>query len=146
MPCSDDDKIELRGFGSFRVRAGVRGRAATRRPGIGSRCPRSGFPYFKPGKELKDLINSEGSPPPAHGNRHSGSVGDPALLSVTARDPTPDPTRSLRQPAPERATLRGRYHIETWGCQMNVHDSEKLAGALEREGYTPARGPPNRPM
>jgi tRNA-2-methylthio-N6-dimethylallyladenosine synthase len=32
----------------------------------------------------------------------------------------------------------GSYHIETWGCQMNVHDSEKLAGALEREGYTRA--------
>jgi tRNA-2-methylthio-N6-dimethylallyladenosine synthase len=29
----------------------------------------------------------------------------------------------------------GRYVIQTWGCQMNVHDSEKLAGALEREGY-----------
>jgi tRNA-2-methylthio-N6-dimethylallyladenosine synthase len=33
-----------------------------------------------------------------------------------------------------------RYHIETWGCQMNVHDSEKLAGALEREGYVRASG------
>ena len=33
---------------------------------------------------------------------------------------------------------RGRYHIETWGCQMNVHDSEKLAGLLEREGYVRA--------
>jgi tRNA-2-methylthio-N6-dimethylallyladenosine synthase len=32
----------------------------------------------------------------------------------------------------------GSYHIETWGCQMNVHDSEKLAGALEREGYVRA--------
>ncbi len=32
----------------------------------------------------------------------------------------------------------GRYRIVTWGCQMNVHDSEKLAGALEREGYRPA--------
>ncbi len=32
----------------------------------------------------------------------------------------------------------GSYHIETWGCQMNVHDSEKLAGVLEREGYVPA--------
>jgi tRNA-2-methylthio-N6-dimethylallyladenosine synthase len=29
----------------------------------------------------------------------------------------------------------GSYYIETWGCQMNVHDSEKLAGALESEGY-----------
>jgi tRNA-2-methylthio-N6-dimethylallyladenosine synthase len=35
----------------------------------------------------------------------------------------------------------GLYYIETWGCQMNVHDSEKLAGSLEHEGYLPARGP-----
>lgn len=30
------------------------------------------------------------------------------------------------------------YHIETYGCQMNVHDSEKLAGMLEKRGYVPA--------
>ncbi|UCF69188.1 MAG: tRNA (N6-isopentenyl adenosine(37)-C2)-methylthiotransferase MiaB [Acidobacteriota bacterium] len=29
----------------------------------------------------------------------------------------------------------GRYWIETWGCQMNVHDSEKMAGVLEGLGY-----------
>jgi len=28
-----------------------------------------------------------------------------------------------------------RYFLETIGCQMNVHDSERLAGLLEREGY-----------
>lgn len=33
---------------------------------------------------------------------------------------------------------KGTYRIETWGCQMNVHDSEKLAGALEAEGFVPA--------
>ena len=27
-----------------------------------------------------------------------------------------------------------RYFIETWGCQMNVHDSEKLSGSLTRMG------------
>jgi len=27
------------------------------------------------------------------------------------------------------------YHITTFGCQMNEHDSEKLAGMLERMGY-----------
>lgn len=31
-----------------------------------------------------------------------------------------------------------RYYIETWGCQMNIHDSEKLAGSLELEGYVRA--------
>jgi tRNA-2-methylthio-N6-dimethylallyladenosine synthase len=29
------------------------------------------------------------------------------------------------------------YHIITFGCQMNEHDSEKLAGLLEAEGYQP---------
>lgn len=27
------------------------------------------------------------------------------------------------------------YHIVTYGCQMNVHDSERLAGMLEAMGY-----------
>jgi tRNA-2-methylthio-N6-dimethylallyladenosine synthase len=31
-----------------------------------------------------------------------------------------------------------RYHIRTFGCQMNVHDSERLAGLLESEGMEPA--------
>lgn len=30
------------------------------------------------------------------------------------------------------------YWIETWGCQMNEHDSEKMAGILEGLGYRPA--------
>jgi tRNA-2-methylthio-N6-dimethylallyladenosine synthase len=28
-----------------------------------------------------------------------------------------------------------RYLIETYGCQMNVHDSERMAGLLEQAGY-----------
>lgn len=39
------------------------------------------------------------------------------------------------------AALDGRkpaYFIETYGCQMNEHDSEKIAGILERCGYVPA--------
>ncbi|MGE3578051.1 MAG: tRNA (N6-isopentenyl adenosine(37)-C2)-methylthiotransferase MiaB [Vicinamibacterales bacterium] len=31
-----------------------------------------------------------------------------------------------------------RYFIETYGCQMNVHDSERMAGLLEQAGYEPA--------
>ena len=30
------------------------------------------------------------------------------------------------------------YHIETFGCQMNVHESEKIAGVLENLGYKPS--------
>jgi len=28
-----------------------------------------------------------------------------------------------------------KYFIETYGCQMNVHDSERMAGLLEQAGY-----------
>jgi tRNA-2-methylthio-N6-dimethylallyladenosine synthase len=28
-----------------------------------------------------------------------------------------------------------RFYIETFGCQMNVHDSEKVVGTLEQRGY-----------
>jgi len=40
---------------------------------------------------------------------------------------------------PETTTLTNRprtYDIRTHGCQMNVHDSERLAGLLEQAGYT----------
>ena len=31
-----------------------------------------------------------------------------------------------------------KYYIETYGCQMNEHDSEKIAGMLVNCGYTKA--------
>ncbi|WP_022901681.1 tRNA (N6-isopentenyl adenosine(37)-C2)-methylthiotransferase MiaB [Humibacter albus] len=30
------------------------------------------------------------------------------------------------------------YEVRTYGCQMNVHDSERLSGSLEAAGYRPA--------
>ncbi len=30
------------------------------------------------------------------------------------------------------------YEVRTYGCQMNVHDSERLSGLLETAGYTAA--------
>ena len=34
-----------------------------------------------------------------------------------------------------------KYYIETFGCQMNVHDSERLAGLLDQAGYESATVP-----
>ena len=50
------DKIELRGFGSFRIRQ--RESRKGRNPKTGERVdvPAKKVPYFKPGKELKELI------------------------------------------------------------------------------------------
>jgi integration host factor subunit beta len=59
------DKIEIRGFGSFRTRQ--------RKPRIG-RNPKTGdkvevpakkIPFFKPSKELKDLVNGAADLPPS---------------------------------------------------------------------------------
>jgi integration host factor subunit beta len=75
------DKIEIRGFGSFRTRQ--RQPRIGRNPKTGTRVevPAKRIPYFKPSKELKDLVNPEEAaaaekhpaptpPPPVNGNPH----------------------------------------------------------------------------
>ncbi len=60
--------------------------------------------------------------------------------------PTLEPARQfyfmdlLREHNEKKSAELGRkltYHIETFGCQMNAKDSEKLAGILETAGYVP---------
>ena len=41
----------------------------------------------------------------------------------------------LRYTGVVTATLQKTFYIETFGCQMNVHDSEKVIGTLVHEGY-----------
>jgi integration host factor subunit beta len=55
------DKIEIRGFGSFRTRQ-RRGRIG-RNPKTGAKVdvPPKKIPYFKPSKELKDYVNTPGA-------------------------------------------------------------------------------------
>ena len=52
------DKIEIRGFGSFRTRQ--RKPRVGRNPKTGDRVevPAKKIPFFKPSKELKDLVNT----------------------------------------------------------------------------------------
>jgi len=51
------EKIEIRGFGSFRTRQ--RQPRVGRNPKTGSRVevPSKRIPYFKPSKELRDIVN-----------------------------------------------------------------------------------------
>lgn len=53
------DKIEIRGFGSFRIRQ--RNPRIGRNPKTGDRVevPAKKVPYFKPSKELRDLVNPD---------------------------------------------------------------------------------------
>jgi integration host factor subunit beta len=56
------DKIEIRGFGSFRTRQ--RQARIGRNPKTGTRVevPAKKIPYFKPSKELKDVVNNSVTP------------------------------------------------------------------------------------
>ena len=64
------DRIEIRGFGSFRTRQ--RQPRVGRNPKTGARVevPAKRVAYYKPSKELKDLVNTASvggqSGPPAH--------------------------------------------------------------------------------
>ena len=54
---TDGDKVELRGFGSFRTRK--RQSRTGRNPKTGDKVevPEKKVPFFKPGKNLKKLVN-----------------------------------------------------------------------------------------
>src|ERR1700729_4275382 len=70
------DRIEIRGFGSFRTRQ-RRGRTG-RNPKTGAKgeVPPKKIPYFKPSKELKDYVNNPraaGAVAGEHGGTQHGS-------------------------------------------------------------------------
>src|SRR6266496_3385446 len=69
------DKIEIRGFGSFRTRQ--RKPRVGRNPKTGERVevPAKKIPFFKPSKELKDLVNE--------------GVGAPAATPAAPATPAP---------------------------------------------------------
>ncbi len=52
------EKIELRGFGSFRVRERNSRMGRNPKTGESVAIPAKRVAYFKPGKELKELINN----------------------------------------------------------------------------------------
>src|SRR5215470_4185237 len=65
------DRIEIRGFGSFRTRQ-RRGRTG-RNPKTGAKVevPPKRIPFFKPSKELKDFVNN----PQAEGSAAGSAAG-----------------------------------------------------------------------
>ena len=47
----------------------------------------------------------------------------------------PDAAPAAREDPSLQSTSERTYEVRTYGCQMNVHDSERLAGLLEAAGY-----------
>ena len=88
------DKIEIRGFGSFRTRQ--RQPRVGRNPKTGARVevPAKKIPYFKPSKELKDVVNSSAAP-----------------ASAAPPEPVPNP---LAQPPMGKASVHNSKWDYLW--------------------------------
>jgi integration host factor subunit beta len=82
------DKIEIRGFGSFRTRQ--RQPRVGRNPKTGSRVevPSKRIPYFKPSKELRDLVNQSAA---------SGTEGNTSAAPAAESEPQPASTVSDKE-------------------------------------------------
>ena len=80
------DKIEIRGFGSFRTRQ--RQPRIGRNPKTGARVdvPAKKIPYFKPSKELKDVVNS------SQAAEAASPAEPPAVSPSTPSAPPPETT------------------------------------------------------
>ena len=105
------DKIELRGFGSFRVRRRDSRTGRNPKTGAGVVVPAKKVPHFKPGKELRELINRQASSGGAHRSvrrstsrtrrpRASWPAASPRRKRSSARRcrPLPPPERRRRAP------------------------------------------------
>ena len=57
----EGDKVELRGFGSFKVKERRARKARNPRTGDGVQVPAKLVPYFKASNELKARVNHEGN-------------------------------------------------------------------------------------
>lgn len=97
------EKIELRGFGSFRVRE--RGARRGRNPKTGDPVdiPAKRVPYFKPGKELKELINEDEN---GAGGAGEAAPADPPDPDMRPTDP-PQPDIRAEVPAEPAAADSG---------------------------------------
>ncbi len=105
------DKIEIRGFGSFRIRQ--RNPRIGRNPKTGARVevPAKKVPYFKPSKELRDLVNpDEASKVVVEQAPHpipfmTGGIGPSALHEC--RSPPSSARRARARPDAKRTAQRG---------------------------------------
>ncbi|OGW62877.1 MAG: integration host factor subunit beta [Nitrospirae bacterium RBG_16_64_22] len=55
---SEGDKIEIRGFGSFKIRNRRQREGRNPKSGEPVRVPAKRVPFFKAGKEMKELVDS----------------------------------------------------------------------------------------
>lgn len=79
------EKIELRGFGSFRIRRRRPRQGRNPKTGMKVDVPGKAVPYFKPGKELRELLN------PAGAGRLEAGEEEPSVSGLSGLSPARPP-------------------------------------------------------
>src|SRR5215471_3826623 len=67
-------------------------------------------------------------------DKGNSTASDGALMPAPAG---PSALPAQGRPAAQVTATGKAFYLETFGCQMNVHDSEKVAGVLIERGYRP---------
>ena len=73
--------------------------------------------------------------------RQVGAAGPRILNRVSIAAANPVDAQPVGRPIGDAAASPAAsrtYQVRTYGCQMNVHDSERLSGLLEHAGYRAA--------
>ena len=135
------------------------GWGATRRCCASRTCPRlppAASAHYRVSKDVRDGRTVTAVQRLAESDRAeelarmmAGGTVTPSVLAsarellVAAAGPRPPSTGRKRTPGKrrkrkskgERSKVSRKYLIETFGCQMNYHDSEQMSGLLESAGY-----------
>lgn len=101
------EKVELRGFGSFRTRE--RGPRRGRNPKTGEPVdvPAKRVPYFKPGKELKEYFTESPAAAPAAPEAQPAPADESAGSAPSESAPQPEgqPAQPEGEGSPENSTI-----------------------------------------
>src|SRR5580704_16430943 len=82
---------------------------------------------------IESLVSNAAAEPAAHQVAHQAvgrQTGEGGLLPLPLRG-----ARGAGDDGAAAATAGKSFFLETFGCQMNDHDSEKVAGVLQGRGY-----------
>ena len=103
-------------------------------------APRMGSPG-QPVRVRRDLRRAGGGPRVPAGDRGSAPRQGGGAALRDHHDAAPElsgPPRAARLTGRGTRLSAMRYHLTSFGCQMNEHDSERMKGVLEGLGYTAA--------
>jgi integration host factor subunit beta len=118
------EKVELRGFGSFRTRE--RGPRRGRNPKTGAPVdvPAKRVPYFKPGKELKEFFTDGEGQEPTEGTGQEASADDSAAPASESAAPV---TESAAPVIESAASVTESAEPDADGAESASGDGETAA-------------------